>query len=177
MEARRGRPGWRTWVVAAATAVGFSTPVVADAPRRAIHPDGDPCARLLRATVAASPTVAALVDALDASDVIVVAELTWDSMEDVSDRRLQAVVGDVRYVRVRVSAKLKRWNQMSILAHELQHAREVAQAPDVRDEAALAGLMRRIGRETYPGRFETKAAVEVGLQALHEIARGRTPMP
>jgi hypothetical protein len=44
-------------------------------------------------------------------------------------------------------------------------------ATDVRDEAGLARLMRRIGRETERGAFETEEAVRVTATVRREVAR------
>jgi hypothetical protein len=60
---------------------------------------------------------------------------------------------------------------VSWLAHELQHAVEVAGAPEVRSGAQMAALMKRIGRSREAGRqFETDGAIECGRQAGRELA-------
>jgi hypothetical protein len=161
----------RAWALAVAAAIGSASPAGADAARRPILTGDDRAAGLARAAAAASPTVASLVEELGSGDVIVVVEVTREPFDALGDLRLQAVAGGVRYLRIRVKADLKRWEQIAMLGHELQHAREVAQAPDVRDEASLARLMRRIGREVYKGRFETAAAIEVADRVRREIAR------
>lgn len=162
----------RVVAVVAVVSLG-ATGSVAGAPRRAVLTDGGPAARLVQTTVAASPTVAGLADDLATNGtVIVVVELARERFEAMADLRLQAVVAGVRYLRIRIYAGLKRWEQMSMLGHELQHAREVALAPDVVDSPGLAGLMRRIGRETYRDRFETTAAIDIAGRVLHEIAFG-----
>ena len=172
MERTRVVAELRAWALAVAAVIGLASPAGADATRRAILTDGDCAARLVRAAAAASPTVASLVEELgNSSDVIAVVELTREPFDALGDLRLQAVAGGVRYLRIRIKADLKRWEQIAMLGHELQHAREVAQAPDVRDEAGLARLMRRIGREVYKGRFETAAAIEVAVRVRREIAR------
>lgn len=126
---------------------------------------------LLRAAVAASPTVASLVEALAPTDVIVVVDVTREGFGAVGDLRIQAVARNARYLRIRVSGVLEPWDQMATLGHELQHANEVARAPDVRDHAGLARLMRRIGRETLRGAFDTDAAARTTAQVRREVAR------
>ncbi len=117
--------------------------------------------------------MAGLVDDLaDNGTVIVVLELARERFDARGDLRLQAAADGVRYLRVRVYAGLRPWEQMAMLGHELQHAREVALAPGVLDATGLARLMRRIGRETSRNRFETAAATEIGDRVLHEIAFG-----
>ena len=59
---------------------------------------------------------------------------------------------------IRVSIRLSPLDRIALLGHELRHATEVAAAPDVRDEAALARLIARIGWAKSRGQFETDAA-------------------
>jgi hypothetical protein len=56
----------------------------------------------------------------------------------------------------------------AVRAHELQHAKEIADAPDVRDQAAVRRLMNRIGR-SIGDTFETTAAIRVGWQVWREV--------
>jgi hypothetical protein len=82
--------------------------------------------------------------------------------------------GGVRYLRVRIACALTGIRQAAILAHELQHAVEVATAPSVVDESSMAEEYRRIG---FPSRgsedgtaFESRAAIETGERVLRELA-------
>ncbi len=61
--------------------------------------------------------------------------------------------------------------QVAWLAHELQHALEVAAATEVRDVEGLRRLFARIGTDLGNGQFETDAAVAVGKPALLEACR------
>jgi hypothetical protein len=67
--------------------------------------------------------------------------------------------------------------QISVMAHELQHALEVAEAPEVTDAASLVDLFRRIGYvKAESGRgiaYETKAARGVGDRVAEELRRDR----
>jgi predicted DNA-binding transcriptional regulator YafY len=63
-----------------------------------------------------------------------------------------------------------------VLGHELQHAMEIAAAPDVRDTVTLRALYLRIGYErTNGGYYETDAALEVGRQVSAEVWAWRPP--
>lgn len=78
-----------------------------------------------------------------------------------------------RYVLVRID----RWRstpfeRIALLGHELQHALEVAGAPEVRDARGLAKLYRRIGWESQKDKFETEAAQTVGNRVRGQVARG-----
>ena len=127
--------------------------------------------RLLEQAIKQSPTFAALVTALDKTDVIVhVEEVTH--MTPGVDGRLTFVVatGDVRYLRAQV---LKRGviDMMSVVGHELQHALEVALASDVRCQASFAGLYNRIGDQpARPDRYDTAAAREAGQRVRRELS-------
>lgn len=77
-----------------------------------------------------------------------------------------------RYLLVRID----RWRttpdeRIALLGHELQHALEVANAPEVRDAQGLATLYRRIGWEGQKDKFETAAAQTVGNQVRSQVSR------
>lgn len=65
--------------------------------------------------------------------------------------------------------------EIGVIAHELQHAIEAAEAPEVIEEGDLAGLFRRIGYVSVTsGRaitYETEAARQVGDDVLEELHR------
>ena len=66
-------------------------------------------------------------------------------------------------------------NVISVLAHELQHAREVGQAVGVKDAAGLRDLFERVGRVSVmrPGvvTYETEQAIRVGDAVWRELAQ------
>jgi len=76
-----------------------------------------------------------------------------------------------RYLRVSVKVTGRRRIGIPALAHELQHAVEIAQAGDVRDERTLADLFRRIGwqSERRVSVFETEAARVVEERVRREL--------
>lgn len=81
--------------------------------------------------------------------------------------------GITRYLLVRID----RWRttpqeRIALLGHELQHALEVAAAPEVRDAQGLASLYRRIGWEGQKDKFETEAAQMVGNRVRRQLASG-----
>lgn len=172
------RPTGR-WIIAATAAAFLADAPAARAqaryggPGQPIRTFDPPSLGLVRSAVSASPTVARLVDALAATDVIVVVELTSDRFGLAGDLHYQATAGNVRYLRIRVSGAVQPWDQIAILAHELQHATEVAGDLDVKDAAGLAALMRRIGKATGRDRFETEAAVAVTRRVRLEVLRGK----
>jgi hypothetical protein len=64
-------------------------------------------------------------------------------------------------------------NVIAVLAHELQHAREVVQAVGIKDSKGLSDLFQRIGRVSVarPGvvTYETDDALRIGEVVLHEL--------
>ena len=137
--------------------------------------------RLLDQGTRELPTLRALVERLASSDVVVYLHCERGASPHLTDGRLTflSAVGGFRYVVVRVSFVGSRERQLAILAHELQHAVEVADTPAIVDEATLEREYRRMGFEntllSAPGglAFDTKAAVATGEQVLREaMARG-----
>ena len=128
---------------------------------------------LLEDGLRVSPTLRALVTRLSASDVVVY--LRCDGPIERSGGRLTFVssAGGFRYVVVRM-ARLERARQIAIIAHELQHAVEIADTPAIVDGESLIREYHRIGyvntRSPLPGiAFDTQAAVRAGEQVLREL--------
>ena len=124
-----------------------------------------------------SPTISALVDTLDASNVIAHVECTRLNSLTLQGRTLFVVAKrDVRYVRVQIDCQLMRRELMAIIGHELQHAAEIAATPDVVDEHSFAGRLRRIGFLRCCGtqeQYETTAALEAGEHVMDEMLAHR----
>ena len=120
-----------------------------------------------------SATVRALVARITASDVVVFVACEDDPDVRPSGRlNFMTAAGGVRYVVIRLKPK-RRAAAIAMLAHELQHAAEIADAPAIVDEHSLAREYERIG---YRGHalhgglaFDTKAAVDVGRRVAEEL--------
>jgi len=127
---------------------------------------------LLRAAIAGSSTFRELRNRLAATDVVIyLAEMSaWSRGAPQAELSFVVTAEKIRYVRIRVDGlRLSQADRISALAHELQHALEVAADPAVRDSAGLAALYRRIGWEAQRGRFETAAARDVGTRVRKEL--------
>jgi hypothetical protein len=127
---------------------------------------------LLEDGLRTSPTLRALVARLSASDVVVYLQCDGPSAPDGRLTFLSSV-GGYRYLVVRVS-RFARMQQIAMMAHELQHAVEIADTPAIVDGESLVREYRRIGyenpRSQLPGvSFDTKAAVRAGEQVLREL--------
>ena len=126
--------------------------------------------KLLTEGIDRSPTFAALVAAIDKSDVIVHVQEV-ERLGHGVDGQLSFVYAndDVRYLRAQVRTRRGAADTMSVIGHELQHALEVAAHPSVRDEKAFAALYVRIGDRAEPHRFDTAAAREAGARVRREL--------
>ena len=105
-----------------------------------------------------------LVARLEASDLIVHVMTTVSlPMQAAGTTRLSSSVRGHRYVRITISAQLSRVEQTAILAHELQHACEIAGSP-ARDTDAIRALYQSIGQrvESWFEAYETTQAIDAG---------------
>ena len=128
---------------------------------------------LIDDAIATSPTVRALVERITASDVVVFVACEPDPNARTAGRmNFMTASGGVRYVLIR----LKPWHRVTaiaMLAHELQHAAEVAATPSIVDAESLAREYARMGyrKHSLDGlAFDTKEAVEVGRRVIDELA-------
>ena len=121
-----------------------------------------------------SATLASLVETLDRSDVIVYVE-EGTLPAGVGGMLLHRIVsrGGRRYVRILVSLRGARERLSGVIAHELQHAAELAQPPDVLRLDDVTALFNRIGFPANCQRTcsETAAALDVQGRVVEEVRR------
>jgi hypothetical protein len=77
--------------------------------------------------------------------------------------------GANRYLRVSVGSLHHQNVMVALLGHELQHAAEVADAPDVQSASGFAAFYRRIGVPTGVGRYDSLAAQSAGRTVRSEL--------
>jgi hypothetical protein len=131
---------------------------------------------LLRDAIDRSPTVRRLVATLDASDVIVYLELAPRLPTPLAANiKFVAEGGGFRYLRIALSALNTRSQMLTMIGHELQHAVEIAEAPEVRSSRSLEKHYSRIGIRGLHGdeSWDTRAAREAGLMVLREFVAKR----
>jgi len=130
-----------------------------------------------------SPTFRSLVSALEESDLIVLISVEprspWtQSIERCyhGSTRLLVAAGGQRYVAVWIDSL---WQDagtssrpVALLAHELQHAVEIARAPNVVDQVSMVSLYERIGRQLWARHYETDGAIAVESRVWGEIVAG-----
>jgi hypothetical protein len=127
-----------------------------------------------QATVS-SPIVNRLISQLQQSDTIVYVELTGSPEISRARTTLAAAAGDVRFLRISINVLIPPIDRVPLLAHELQHATEIAAAIEARDDMGIRQLYRRIGLGGATDRYETRAATEVERRVRAEqfARRGR----
>lgn len=121
-----------------------------------------------------SPTFRAIVDRLVGSDVIVLLQCDPAAPANIDGRLTFASrAGGFRYVIVRLRHQPGRVQFIGLLAHELQHAVEVAETAAIVDSPSLAREYGRIGfvrRANSEGTsFDTDAAVQAGYRVVAEL--------
>jgi hypothetical protein len=128
---------------------------------------------LLEDAAAVSPTVRALVARIEHSNLIVYVRCVALNQSSFVGRLLflTAMVGQ-RYVVIELRNPEPWQTQVATLAHELQHAVEIADAPWVVSQAGMAQYYSQGGITvgTRPLTFDTDAARQVGLRVQRELA-------
>lgn len=127
--------------------------------------------QLLDIGASRSPTFASLRATLEATDVIVYVQ-TVAHMKPTLDGRLifLSSTGKYRYLRIDVRASLPPNDLLSAIAHELQHAVEIAGSVDVRDARSMGSFYERIGVDRGARTsFDTDAARETGARVKSEL--------
>jgi len=83
-----------------------------------------------------------------------------------------------RFLVIELACDRSELTQMATLAHELQHALEIAGEPSVVDVPSLMRFYTRIGSALQPMgvtmTFETRAAATTGARARHELLASPT---
>jgi hypothetical protein len=138
-------------------------------------------AEALAAGLRDSAVIRRLVAIVDASNVIVYLARGACPRPALSCLMMAGGAGGVRHVRINFQARAGLgqpggWfrDDLSIaLAHELQHAAEIAGWPDVVDSLTLQAAFRRHGVDRGGAHLDTDAAVRAGEDRRAELRRGR----
>ena len=137
-------------------------------PSGRVRPMGPAARVLLEAGAGQSETVARLLGALGQSDLLVYVTtgfLTVPGRLDFACAR-----HGVRYLRITINVPDAEAKLVAALAHELQHAVEIARAPEVTDAASLAAFYRHHGQRTYGDHYCTREAQRVTDVVRCEVA-------
>jgi hypothetical protein len=151
-----------------ASAVGLGGQTVSVAHVRTTEPR---VLTLVEQGIARSATFRRLVDALNASDVIVYIEpkLHRPALGGYLSHRMVAS-GGTRYLKIAVELRGDEARVIALVAHELQHAVEVAQSPAVRDSISLSRLFAQSSIGDFCGGCaETAAAIDIQEKVFAEL--------
>lgn len=124
---------------------------------------------LIDSTLAHSPTARALVARLAATDAIVYVEVTASPQIPTARTKLVTSVERARFMRISINMAMSQRERGGLLAHELQHALEIAEHAEVRDDNDVRRLYRRIGHAAGGDSFETDAARAVEWTVRAEL--------
>ena len=133
-----------------------------------VRPLSDAAQRLIRDSVARSPTIARLLEDIEASDAIVYIDLQFDTKSE-GVTTLFASNDQCRFIRVVISRLASYSRRIEMLGHELHHALEIIRAPDVRDPTDVRRLYAQIGWVVSGVSFESNGAIDTERQVRREI--------
>src|SRR3954454_5158043 len=115
-----------------------------DSPQRHIRATEPRILALLDAGISRSPLFRGLVAALDDSDVIVYIEPKLARQNLGGYLRHHVVArGGYRYLRIVIEIQGSESRLIPVLAHELQHAIEIARSPAARDARQMQNVFER----------------------------------
>lgn len=155
------------------TAARGATETTAD-PMARLRPMQSLADRVIADGTNRSRTFRRLVSRLEQSDVIVYVTVRLDMRPSLGGSlRFVGRSATDRFVLISLNGQNSRPMLVALLGHELQHAVEVADAPDVASQAALTGLYRRIGLHMATDAWDSRAAQETGQLVRAEFL-GRT---
>ncbi len=138
-----------------------------------VRPTSTDARQLLDLAVERSSVVRALLDELERTDVVALLVFSKEPVPDTATPFMGFVgaTAETRYVVIHLFWKcVPPAAFVPMLAHELQHARELAAATEVRDRESFKKLFRAIGWSVGPNRFETEGARTVEMRVRHELA-------
>jgi hypothetical protein len=152
--------------------MAWTSPVLADGPEGSqprVRTTDERLAEILEAGIERSETLRELVAALQRSNVIVYITPQAPARNVVyGELHFMASSAGVRYLRVAVRQDLSRAQVTAMIAHELQHALEVAAAAEVVDDRSMAALYWSIGYRLGSS-HETAGALLAADRVLDEL--------
>lgn len=138
-----------------------------------VRPQDPRIAALLQTGMARSATFRALVQRLESGNVIVYVSLSQSLRSNLAGRLTwMTKAGNFRYLRATLNVDQTANQMIATMAHELQHALEVSDDPEVGDQRSLLALYKRIGRPSQSGlaeAWDTQAAQDTGHQVRREL--------
>src|SRR5262245_28127246 len=144
--------------------------VALDSPTRHVRTVDRSVAKLLARGYRHSPTFAGLITRLQESDVFVYIEEVPRLPGGLEGRMMMLPrAHEHRYVRIQIVQRGAPEDTIATLGHDLQHAIEIAESPDVGDQDAMTQLYERIGVRGGDHVYDTRAAQEMGRTVRKEL--------
>jgi hypothetical protein len=166
--AMRSTTPWKSVYV---VCVLLGGPVAPDS--RQLRPVSPFEAGVIREGLCKSPTLQALADRLDASDLTV-----YVSVKPLRDRRLAgglrflAATPTDRVLLIEIAFGLDRYARIAMLGHELEHAVEVAETVEIRDKEGFRLFYASHGAvSAIEGAYETDAARQAEVFVRKDLAQ------
>ena len=158
-------------MLALPAAAPLTESAVLEAPTRHIRAMDPAMESVLKRGFRKSPAFAALMRRLQYSDVIVYVE-DVPRLPGALEGRLMMMpqAHGHRYIRIQIARRGAPEDWIAVLGHELQHAVEVADAMDVRDQAGMIKLYQQIGTRGENNVYDTIAAQEMGRTVRRQVA-------
>jgi hypothetical protein len=142
-------------------------------PSSRVRPIGAVARMLLEDGAARSPTVARLLEIIGRSDLIVYVTAGFVQLSGRLD--FACAKPGVRFLRITVGTPDAEPSLIAALAHELQHAVEIADEPGVTDAASLARYYQKRGQRIQRDEYCTRAAQQTTDAVRSEVAAGSRP--
>lgn len=162
---------WSMIPLLALAAAPVSPSAVLESPTRHVRTTFPYAQALLRDGFQRSPTFARLLVRLERSDVIVYIESQVPMPPGIDGRLVMlSTAHGMRYVLIQMGMRIDSLpDAIALLGHELEHANEIADAPDVIDMNGFVALYEQIGVKNGSHQYETKMAQEAGRQIRREL--------
>ena len=124
-----------------------------------------------------SPTFRRVVGIIEQSDLLVYVSHQITETKLGGHVQVMGVANGTRIVLIFINPNLASVRSIAMIAHELQHAVEIANAPQVVDHQSLLRHYERIGTPTGWQRYDTAAARTIETLVLAELTHpDRTPI-
>ena len=137
----------------------------------AVRPEEPALREVIALGTARSATFRELASRLDSSDVVVYVRLAPCVGKVASCMLWASEAGGTRRLLIKLDRFGRSLNELAaLLGHELQHANEVADAPEIRDPVSFRNAFVSRGSKHAAG-FETEAAAAAGRRVSVELAR------
>jgi hypothetical protein len=156
-------------LVLALSLAGAGHAAAADPPVPRVRAASPDVRALIDDTARRSRSVRDLLARLACTDVIVYVEFTASPQIALARTKLVTSVPGARFLRIGIHRRVSGPDIAAMLAHELQHAVEIAEQDEVRDDEGVRRLFQRIGRAIGADQFETAAAIKVESVARAEL--------